>query len=268
MRSRGFTLIEILLVCMLLAVLAAIVAPSLSGSNQRGHLDATARAIVALSRAARAKASAEGRAYFLVVDGERKEIRLSRARDPLVAFDQAQDAEAESDNWVAGAPWAQTVSFEEGVDLTWAMVAGTPFGGKGGTPPSPQVITTSAGYQTTLPGSGAGPIAPTQGTGLSSTSGSTGSLFAQNASGNQATSTSSNYITMEAPTTTITYPRITFTEEGTADDSFIDLEAGPDKLRIIVEPASGRCRILTAEEYDAAMSGSLPPNPVEKAPGQ
>ncbi|HZV02275.1 MAG TPA: prepilin-type N-terminal cleavage/methylation domain-containing protein [Planctomycetota bacterium] len=267
MRSRGFTLIEILLVCLLVAALAAIVAPSLSGSNQRSHLDATARAIVALSRAARAKASAEGRAYFLVVDGERREIRLSRARDPLVAPDQAQDAEAEGDDWVAGAPWARTVSFEDGVELTWAMVAGTPFAGKAGTPPSPQIITTSAGYQTTLPGAGAGPIAPTQGTGLSATA-SSGSLFAQNASGNQAVSTSTNYITMPAPSSTITFPRITFSEEGTADDSFIDLEAGTDKLRVVVEPASGRCRILTAEEYDAAMSGALPPNPAEKAPGQ
>src|SRR4051812_37374854 len=98
----GFTLVELLLVCVLIGTLAAIVAPTLSGSTQRSHLDATARALVALARGARARASAEGRAYFLVVDGERKEVRVARARDPLAAADVEGDSEVEGDNWVDG----------------------------------------------------------------------------------------------------------------------------------------------------------------------
>ena len=142
----GFTLVEILLVCLLLATLAAIVAPQIRGSTERSRLNTTARAVLALSRAARAKASAEGRAYFLIVDGEKREIRLSRARDPLAASDtHAADAETENDDWVAQTPWAERVPFEEGVELVWGMVAGTPFAGKEGNPPTPQLITTAAG---------------------------------------------------------------------------------------------------------------------------
>ena len=75
---------------------------------------------------------------------------------------------------------------------------------------------------------------------------------------------------MSTTATALAYPRITFTEEGTADDAFIDFEAGPDRVRVIVEPASGRCRILTQEEYDSVLAGTVPPSPAEreKAPGQ
>src|SRR2546423_7290221 len=118
--ERGFTLLELLIVCLLVATLAALVAPSFSGSNQRARLDGTARALVALSRGARARASAEGRAYFLVVDGERREVRVARARDPLAVPDVEGDSEVEGDGWIDGAPWARSVPFEDGVNLVWA----------------------------------------------------------------------------------------------------------------------------------------------------
>lgn len=123
-RARGFTLLELLLVCVLVASLAAIVAPSLSSSNQRSRLDSAARALVALGRGARARASADGRAYFLVVDPSRRELKVARQRDPLVAPDVEGDAEVEGDGWADGAPWARTVELQEGVEVVRAEVGG------------------------------------------------------------------------------------------------------------------------------------------------
>ncbi len=231
LRTRGFTLVELLLVCLLVGTLAAVVAPQLSGSAQRSHLDGTARALVALARGARARASAEGRAYFLVVDGERRELRVARARDPLAAAEVEGDSEVEGDNWVEGAPWARAVAFEEGVTLVWARVANQSFAGTGGSAP---VAVFSGGVNTT-----------------------TSSLYGTVADPTPTVGTTTNAVNLPAPVLTV--PRVAFDPEGSADDAFFDLELGGDRVRIVVEAASGRTRILTSAEYDASLAGNALP---------
>jgi len=189
--ARGFTLFEIILVCLLVATLAAIVAPSFSGVNARSRLDSTARAVVALARAARSRASSDGRAYFLVLDAPGREIRLARQRDPLVAPTAEADAETDGDDWTGGAPWAKSVQFEDGVDLVAANIA-----------------TLDIDLNQQLP------------------------------------------------------IRIAFNPDGTSDDAWMDLQGeGQVLLRLRVDFASGRTRILTNDERDADIAGVPPPLP-------
>ena len=229
--TKGFTLVELLLVCLLIGTLAAVVAPQLSGSTQRSHLDGTARALVALGRGARARASADRRSYYLVVEGERKELRVARARDPLASADVEGDSEVEGDNWVDGAPWARAVPFEEGVTLVWARVANQSFSGTGGSPP---IAVFSGGVNTT-----------------------TSSLYGTVAEALPTVGTTTN--TVNIPPPVLAVPRVAFEPEGSADDAFFDLESGTDRVRVIVEAASGRTRILTSSEYEASLAGGALP---------
>lgn len=237
-QTAGFTLIELLLVCLLVGTLAAIVAPTMTGSTQRSHLDGTARALVALARGARARASAEGRAYFLVVDGERREVRVARARDPLASADVEGDSEVEGDNWIDGAPWARAVPFEESVTLVWARVANQSFSGTGGTPP---IAVYSGGANTT-----------------------TSSLYGTVADAMPTIGTTTN--TVGIPAAVLAYPRVAFDPEGSADDAFFDLESGGDRVRVVIEAASGRTRILTSAEYEASLNGGVIPLATDEAP--
>jgi type II secretory pathway pseudopilin PulG len=180
---------ELLLVVLIIAALAAIVGASLSGSGSRARVEATGRALVAIGRAARARASAEGRTYFLIVDGENKEVRLARQRDPLAAPDAGDEPELEaSAEWQTA--WNKSVPFEEGVGLASSLVAG---------------------------------VAPETGT----------------------------------------VPRVAFGPDGSAEEASFDLDDGTgSNLRVVIEPANARTRILTSEERDEAVAAgtALPPS--------
>src|SRR2546428_10956970 len=62
---RGFTLLELIVVMLVLSVLFAMVAPSLSGFGAGRAAEQTASQIVTLSRWAREQAITEGRSYRL-----------------------------------------------------------------------------------------------------------------------------------------------------------------------------------------------------------
>jgi type II secretion system protein H len=250
MRRRGFTLLELMLVCIIVATLSAVVAPVLTGSSERTHLDATARAVVALARGARARASAEGRAYFLIIDGDKHEIRVGRARDPLEAppSNVVDPDVVEGTAWIDQPSWAATIPFEEGVNFVGGVVAQTPYAGIGG---SPSIATASGSGANTTTSSLYGPM-PATSTQASSTITSGSALGSQ-----QVNTTASTNLTPVTPPV-LTYPRICFDTNGTADDSWIDLEAADKttRVRIAIEAASGRTRILTEDEYKAALSGN------------
>jgi len=113
--QRAFTLLELLLVLALVAVLAALAGPRLSGALKGQRLDAQARTVIAYARKARALAAAEGRSYELVFDPVAKTLRLARQRDPLAAPTDEEDPEREAlDENLA---WARPQPFEEGVEL-------------------------------------------------------------------------------------------------------------------------------------------------------
>jgi type II secretion system protein H len=68
MRSRGFTLIELVLVLLIVSVVIGVAAPSLSTFIATHKVTNAANQIVALARHGRAQAIAEGRSYRLNVD--------------------------------------------------------------------------------------------------------------------------------------------------------------------------------------------------------
>ena len=83
-RQRGFTLLEMLLVVVLLGVIAAFAWPDFSSSKQAAHLEESARRLRSVISMCRAEAMNEARRYRVEVrlDGS---IRMSRQLDPLKA---------------------------------------------------------------------------------------------------------------------------------------------------------------------------------------
>lgn len=66
--SRGFTLIELVLVMLIIGLLLALVAPSLGGLLRSNQLDSAARTVAAMLKEARTRAASEARPYRLVID--------------------------------------------------------------------------------------------------------------------------------------------------------------------------------------------------------
>jgi type II secretion system protein H len=125
--QRAFTLLELLLVLALVAVLAALAGPRMSGALKGQRLDAQARTVIAYARKARALAAAEGRSYDLVFDPVAKTLRLARQRDPLAAPSDPEDPEREAlDEALA---WARPLPFEDGVELSEATATQNTEGG-------------------------------------------------------------------------------------------------------------------------------------------
>lgn len=68
--SRGFTLIELVLVMLIIGLLLAIVAPALGGLLRSQRMDQSARTIIALLQEARARSAADAKPYRLAIDTE------------------------------------------------------------------------------------------------------------------------------------------------------------------------------------------------------
>lgn len=78
--SRGLTLLELLIVLMLMAIVAALVLPTFGGSGVSGlELRSSARQLAAGLRTARSEAVAQRRETFLVVDLEGKRFKVDRS---------------------------------------------------------------------------------------------------------------------------------------------------------------------------------------------
>lgn len=68
--SRGFTLIELVLVILIIGLLLAVVAPSLGGLLRSQKLDSAARTVAGMLKQARVHAATEAKPYRLVIDTE------------------------------------------------------------------------------------------------------------------------------------------------------------------------------------------------------
>lgn len=66
--SRGFTLIELVLVMLIIGLLLALVAPTMGGFMRSQRLDQSARTVAAMLKQARVSAAADARPHRLVID--------------------------------------------------------------------------------------------------------------------------------------------------------------------------------------------------------
>jgi len=76
--SGGFTLVELLLVVIVIAILSAVSVPRLSGSYNHMELEEAARQVAALAEFGRERAILDETTYALSLDEDRREFRLSR----------------------------------------------------------------------------------------------------------------------------------------------------------------------------------------------
>jgi prepilin-type N-terminal cleavage/methylation domain-containing protein len=115
---RAFTLVELVLVMVVIAVVAAMVMPSLSGTARGRRLGDTANQIVALARMARTQSVTEGKMYRLNIDPNGGS-GFGRVCDSgqLVVF---------SARWRAGGmqPAAATGRFVHRVQADWPVRSG------------------------------------------------------------------------------------------------------------------------------------------------
>jgi len=68
--SRGFTLIELVLVVLIIGLLLALVAPSMGGLLRSQRMDRAARTVAGMLKEARVRAAADARPYRVVIDTE------------------------------------------------------------------------------------------------------------------------------------------------------------------------------------------------------
>ena len=68
--TRGFTLIELILVMLIIGLMLTIVVPSMGGLLKAQRLDQGARTIAGMLKEARVRAAADAKAYRLVIETE------------------------------------------------------------------------------------------------------------------------------------------------------------------------------------------------------
>ncbi|MDM8525202.1 prepilin-type N-terminal cleavage/methylation domain-containing protein [Desulfococcaceae bacterium HSG8] len=88
--DKGFSLLELLVVLVLMSLVSALVAPRLSGSLDSMNSKTTARKIAASLRYARSQAASQGITHIAVFDGVKK--RLTITTSPEAPEDEADRA--------------------------------------------------------------------------------------------------------------------------------------------------------------------------------
>jgi type II secretory pathway pseudopilin PulG len=85
-RSSAFTLFELILVMVLLAIAAAILVPSLSGFVVSRQTDAAVMQVVSLAQYARNQAVSEGRFYRLNYDTQKNQVWITMLDAPTDTY--------------------------------------------------------------------------------------------------------------------------------------------------------------------------------------
>jgi general secretion pathway protein H len=78
MRSRGFSLIELIVVLVVIGLSAALVVPSLSKFSKSVELKGAARKISAILRYCRSEAVNKGKTYQIIFDSDLREVRVQK----------------------------------------------------------------------------------------------------------------------------------------------------------------------------------------------
>jgi general secretion pathway protein H len=78
MRSRGFSLIELIVVLVVIGLSASLVVPSLSRFSKTVELKGAARKISAILRYCRSEAVNKGQTYQIIFDSDLREVRVQK----------------------------------------------------------------------------------------------------------------------------------------------------------------------------------------------
>ena len=96
--SRGFTLIEVTLVALVIAVLATLAVPELSRTAQRLRAESTAFQLMQWLRLAHERAVAEGETVSWVWDADTRRVALQPDGPTTAAFPQGFEVQVLRDN--------------------------------------------------------------------------------------------------------------------------------------------------------------------------
>jgi type II secretion system protein H len=114
-RRRGFTLLELTLVLILISVVLALTAPNLRGFRYGAELDGEARQLVSLTKYARAQAAAKGMTYVV----RAADVTVQGENGPEVRREwQALSVDEETNGVPAGESLARLSSEGVQIDLT------------------------------------------------------------------------------------------------------------------------------------------------------
>jgi general secretion pathway protein H len=123
--SKGFTLIELIVVLVIISLMTALVTPRLIGSLTKMNLKTSAQKISSFLRYARSQAVSEQTVYHAVFDFENNSMYIKNEKPPdeQDTYFKAEIESAETDNSKSGRSGIQSYIFPEGVVIKKAIIA-------------------------------------------------------------------------------------------------------------------------------------------------
>ena len=95
---RGFTLLELLVVLVIISLMSVLVVPQLTGSLSRMNLQTASKKISASLRYARSRAVSEKITYVAIFDFEKDRLSIGQQESDLPVRDRSQPGEIIEDN--------------------------------------------------------------------------------------------------------------------------------------------------------------------------
>jgi type II secretion system protein H len=92
MKDRGFSLIELLVVMILISLSLALVAPSLSRFSRTAELKGAAQRVAAILRNSRSEAVNKGKIYQIVFNPQSREVRVHSTEPSEEKDDRKEDS--------------------------------------------------------------------------------------------------------------------------------------------------------------------------------
>jgi general secretion pathway protein H len=122
---RGFTLIELIVVLVIISLMTALVTPRLIGSLTKMNLNTSAQKISSFLRYARSQAVSEQTVYHAVFDFEKNSmyIKIEKPQDDQDTYFKAETESEETDDSKSERSEIQSYILPEGVVIKKAVVA-------------------------------------------------------------------------------------------------------------------------------------------------
>ena len=114
MKNRGFSLVELIVVLVVISLSVALVTPSLSRFSRTIELKSAAKKISAILRYSRSEAVNQGQIYQIVFDSDLREVRVQRMESTEVK-EESEKREAKD--------FKKTYPFPGGINLKEVQIA-------------------------------------------------------------------------------------------------------------------------------------------------